>query len=347
MSYSRTFERDISYSGSVHYSHDYPASENGGTVSGYVEYSGSVPVTVNLYVDTKPFDNSVDSCNSSVGTLNGAVVTLSAAQVASIQKGADEVASHVITGFFNMIKSELDQNMAALYAKFKAVFELITTKTKNVEKQQAVMQDDYSRVSDRYVRIFENLDEELEKRVIALDKNVFEISKRVQGEQLNTEISRKVAGFLLGVNEDEILQQQLLIAKAKSRVQEAMDGLSKNVMQETVYSKKVSSIVTEHPCTASEGSYIPVIYTESSNLSSDTVDYTCYSNPMSQNSKNAISDVVKNYFVSNGGAERANDEKETKQIDEAFSLIAEREFQDLRDEKSIRVYELLKKLKEA
>ena len=68
---------------------------------------------------------------------------------------------------------------------------------------------------------------------------------------------------------------------------------------------------------------------------------------MSQNSKNAISDVVKNYFVSNGGAERANDEKETKQIDEAFSLIAEREFQDLRDEKSIRVYELLKKLKEA
>ena len=80
--------------------------------------------------------------------------TMNSAQVASIAKSADEVSSHVISGFFNMIKSELDQNIAALAAKFKAVFELLTTKSATLEKQQIVMQDDYSRVSDRYNKVF-------------------------------------------------------------------------------------------------------------------------------------------------------------------------------------------------
>lgn len=51
-------------------------------------------------------------------------------------------------------------------------------------------------------KIFQNFDEELEKRVIALDKNVFEISTRVQGEQLHSEASKKVTQFLIGVNKD-------------------------------------------------------------------------------------------------------------------------------------------------
>lgn len=106
-----------------------------------------------------------------------------------------------------MIGSELSQNMAALAAKFKAVFELLTTKSSILEKQQLVMQDDYSRISDRYNKIFQNLDEELEKRVVALDKNVFEISKHVQGEQLHSETSKKVTQFLIGVNEMEKMEK--------------------------------------------------------------------------------------------------------------------------------------------
>lgn len=113
-----------------------------------------------------------------------------------------------------MIGSELSQNMAALAAKFKAVFELLTTKSSILEKQQLVMQDDYSRISDRYNKIFQNLDEELEKRVVALDKNVFEISKHVQGEQLHSETSKKVTQFLIGVNEMEKMENHFLIISA-------------------------------------------------------------------------------------------------------------------------------------
>ncbi len=342
MSYTERHKIPIKYQGSVKVT--YEASEHGGTF--YQPYEGVVDAIVDVYVDTAPFDNSVANCTSSVRHLNGAVVAMNAAQVASIHKSADEVSSHVVNGFFNMIGSELSQNMAAMFAKFKAVFGLLTTKSAALEKQQIVMQDDYARISDRYNKIFQNLDEELEKRIVALDKNVFEISKRVQGEQLHSETSKKVTQFLLGVNEDEILQQQLLIANAKSRVCETMKKLSDNVLQETAYAKKMGSVVSEKACGRGEQNFIPVIFTESSNLNSDVMDCACFSNFLTNDSEERISTAVKNYFVSTPSGISKNNEEETKQIDEAFKAIAEKEFQDLKDEKSIRVYETLKKLKD-
>ena len=186
-------------------------------------------------------------------------------------------------------------------------------------------------------------DEELEKRVVALDKNVFELSKRVQSEQLHSETSKKVTQFLIGSNEDEIVQQQLIVANAKSKVLKAMEGLSQNIVQETSYSKKINGIVSEKGCSSKIENYIPVVYTESSSLNSDMKEYSCYSNFHSNEAMQKINETVKNYFVSNSFYE--NTESEIRKIDDAFMLIAEKEFQDLKDEKSFRVYEMLKKLK--
>ena len=343
MSYSKTYSGSVPFSGSVTYNYYYPASEHGGAGSGVAHYSGSVPVSVNLYVDTDPFDSSVASCSNSVRNLNGAVIAMNSSQVASITQSTKNISNHIISGFFNMIGSQLSLNIAALVVKFKAVFELLVTKSSQLEKQQVVIQDDYSRISDRYIKIFNNLDEELEKRVVALDKNVFELSKRVQSEQLHSETSKKVTQFLIGSNEDEIVQQQLIVANAKSKVLKAMEGLSQNIVQETSYSKKINGIVSEKGCSSKIENYIPVVYTESLSLNSDMKEYSCYSNFHSNKAMQTINETVKNYFVSNSFYE--NTESEIRKIDDAFMLIAEKEFQDLKDEKSFRVYEMLKKLK--
>ena len=39
-----------------------------------------------------------------------------------------------------------------------------------------------------------------QKRIVALDKNVFEISKKVQGEQLHSETSKKVDSIVSDIN---------------------------------------------------------------------------------------------------------------------------------------------------
>lgn len=103
MSYTRSFTKTIAvhYSGSV----SYPASQSGGTTS----YSGTAyeTVTVNVNVDTDPFDASVAQCNTGVGMLTGSVVATEAAQVASIGEAAQKVGSTIVKGFQN--RTERDQ----------------------------------------------------------------------------------------------------------------------------------------------------------------------------------------------------------------------------------------------
>lgn len=110
MSYSRSFTKTIAihYSGTV----NYPASQNGGSVS----FSGTEyeDVTVNVHVDTAPFDASVDHCNTSVGVLTGAVVATEAAQTASIRKNALKVGNTIIEGFFKTVRSEISQQIMEL-----------------------------------------------------------------------------------------------------------------------------------------------------------------------------------------------------------------------------------------
>jgi len=96
-------------------------------------------------------------------------------------------------------------------------------------------------------------------------------------------------------------------------------------------SKKVDSIVSDVNCNSGQKTFIPVIYTESSSLNSDITDYNCFSNPNSAEASQRINESVKNYFVSNNANSNnanSNNELETKKIDEAFTLIAEREFEN-------------------
>ena len=105
--------------------------------------------------------------------------------------------------------------------------------------------------------------------------------------------------------------------------QKRIVALDKNVFE---ISKKVDSIVSDINCNSGQKNFIPVIYTESSNLNSDITDYNCFSNPNSAEASQRINESIKNYFVSNNA--NSNNELETKKIDEAFTLIAEREFEN-------------------
>lgn len=169
MSYSRSFTKRISvyYSGRV----NYPASERGGSVS----YSGyaSEDVTVNIEVDTKPFDSSVEHCNASVGALTGAVIATEGAQVASIREKAKRIGQTVVDGFFKTVRSEISQQIMELSTRIEANLLHLRELAKRCIDKQSQMELDYNRISNRYVKIFEELNSELKNRIYELDRPVF------------------------------------------------------------------------------------------------------------------------------------------------------------------------------
>lgn len=169
MSYTRTFSEVIT----VHYSGttSYPASQNGGTTS----YSGTVSetVTVEINVDTNRFDNSVRVCNANVDGLTLAVAATEAAQVASIRKNAEKVGTTIVNGFFKTIQSEISQQLSELTSRIEATFIHMKKMSERCNEKLLQMQSDYHQLTERYGKIFQELNKELENRVFELDKPTF------------------------------------------------------------------------------------------------------------------------------------------------------------------------------
>ena len=165
MSYSQKFRRTISvpYSGTVRVS--YPASEHGGTVTEHYSGTAYEDVEVDILVDTHPFDRSIDGCNGSVTGLTASVAAMNAAQCAAISANADKVATTIVNGFFQTVKTDLSTQIAELKQKLDARLILLQQQKKTLLELQNKMGEDYARTSARYTKIFSELNDELSNRI--------------------------------------------------------------------------------------------------------------------------------------------------------------------------------------
>lgn len=186
MSYTRTYRERIAvhYSGTVSY--NYPASQNGG--SGTAHYSGTEyeDVNVSIEVDTEPFDNSVEHCNTNVNLLTGAVVATEAAQIVSIDKNSKKVAETIITGFFGYIRSEISQQIAELSQNIDAQLMHLKELAQSCLAKKKQMEGDFTRISSRYIKIFDDLNNELSNRIYELDKPTFVFKKELDNQSIRT-----------------------------------------------------------------------------------------------------------------------------------------------------------------
>lgn len=101
--------------------------------SSSVSYSGSVPVTFNILVDTDPFDNSIANENSHVDRLTGAVVAMNASQVASVKKSGDAISDAILSGFYKLIGSEITTQMSENKSILQSKIALVMQLAKDIE----------------------------------------------------------------------------------------------------------------------------------------------------------------------------------------------------------------------
>ena len=217
MSYRRSYRETIRirYSGSVNYS--YPASQSGG--SGSVDYSGTVSedVNVNIEVDTNPFDRSVSNCNGNVSLLTGAVVATQTAQVASINKNAQKVAGSIIKGFFDYIRSDISQQVMELSQRIDAQLLHLRELAKTCVAKQKQMETDYNRISSRYLKIFDDLNHELENRIFEIDKPVFVFKNKIDSHSSSISDNDLVSTVAVLGKESGELQAKMSASIAKKR----------------------------------------------------------------------------------------------------------------------------------
>jgi hypothetical protein len=339
MSYTEQFSAVLPYSGSISY--HYPKSDTGG--SGSVSYHGEIPVHIAINVNTVPFDGSINGCNNSIDMLTGSVVAMNSAQCAAIAQTAEEVSKSLIDGFFGTINTELSQQIQALDSAIKAGLGLIREQAAAVSAQKNTMENDYNRISSRYVTLFVDLDNECYKRIYALDKPSFALSEKVRKQLLTETRDNSIALNLLAMEEESSSKIFLLISGMNRKTQDVLRTLHDYITQESRFTHLVNSFLYEEQVKDKIVIYLPVLFMESDFLENiGTNRETFAPDFVHEERQSSIAESVTRYCAGNSGNVKSilnNQEKEL--VSREFNSLVESHFAAASDEKDRRVYETL------
>ena len=189
-----------------------------------IDINAEIPVTVEIEVDTRPFDSSIEDCNRNVNLLTGAVVTTEAAQILSIDKNAKKVGKTIVDGFFGYIRSEISQQIAELRQGIDSQLMHLRELSKAVVDKKRQMEGDFLRISSRYIKTFDDLNNELSNRIFELDKPTFVFKKELDNQSIRTTNNDLVNTVAIFGKEGSKLQSKISASIAKKR---ALDTLNK------------------------------------------------------------------------------------------------------------------------
>jgi hypothetical protein len=339
MSYSQNYQATVPYSGSIQY--NYPASQNGG--SGTAHYSGDVPVSVTINVNTVPFDGSVDHFNHSIDGLTGTVIAMNAAQCAAINQTTEEVSKSLIDGFFGTINTEISQQLQALDSAIKAGFGLIQSQGEAVTGKKTAMEADYNRIASRYVNLFADLDNECYKRIYALDKYAFNLSEKVQKELLCDTSTNAAALNLLGIEDESSLKMLLLISGTNRKTVNVLHALHDYVNQE----RKIASLVESFLFNETEREpvpvYLPVVWAESDLLEGNSTGAESFIPAGLDAERQKLTAAAADDLCSDASRSQWSrlDDAEKSSLDKEFKALAESQFAGAEDEAAQRVYRMM------
>ena len=334
MSYKRSYSTTIAvhYSGTAHYS--YPASEHGG--SGSVSYSGTAyeNVSVDILVDTTPFDASVDNCNHHVDALTGSVIATEAAQVKSIQEKGKQIGDTVVNGFFTTVKFEISTQIVELQKQVEAYLLKMGEMQKRLIALKSQMEKDYHHTSERYAKIFADLNKELDNRIHALDQPVFETANNMYAAEDRFMESDMLNIVTLAAKENTLLDAQINTAIAKTHARQALNEAN------TFLSKKLATEHTLEHCKMNDARelkyYAPVCYASITNEHNVTDDNVYASEMLPEQTSRIINDKLNSVKLKDQTAE------EKENVDIYFQNLVNET--NASDEHAQRVKNLISKL---
>lgn len=260
MSYSRSYSETITVRGSKSQSFSYPASEHGGSQTVTISYTEHVPVNVNIHVDTSPFDSSVARCNTNVNQLTGSVIAAKTAQIIAIEENSKKIAGSIISGFFRYIRSDISQQIAELSQGIDANLAHLTELAKACLNKTKQMETDYNRISSRYLKVFEDLNNELSNRISELDKPTFTFKKEIDHHTNRVSDNDLISTATIAGAENSDLQAKISASVAKKRALDTINQAKMFLTQQKRLERTITQSMINENSDAEK--YIPVALME-------------------------------------------------------------------------------------
>lgn len=221
----------------------------------------------NITVDTSPMARSLDVVNSNVSGVTASVVAMESAVVIAQEQAAQNICHNVDTGFYILMKSQFDQKIAAVSSKMLSQMQLMESFKNDIDKIMLIMQDDYERIKQRYMKHFNSLDKALETRIHELDKRAYEISRNYKLSQFKT--GSEVIKAICYNDDTQLLNVKQMSAIVKSKSSKSIGVMANDVIDQLKYTDSVKSILKDVTSDSAESEFIPVIFTETDSMMSE------------------------------------------------------------------------------
>ena len=181
---------------------------------------------IDCVIDTQPMANEISSVSNNINGTTAAVVGMKAAVVQAESKAADHVCQNVNKGFYTLIHSQISQKIA----KLRSEVDSHTMRLNQLQRQLLGIKDrmerDYGMISQRYLKLFSNLNKNLQQRVFELDKPMIEFAVK----DVNTIFNRtKQMPATIPVSQQESLSisQRILASNVKYQGKKLIGSMSR------------------------------------------------------------------------------------------------------------------------
>ena len=134
--------------------------------------------TLKYIVDTQPMADELNHVSRHVGVTTGAVVAMQAAVIAAEEDASNHVCNNVNRGFYSLIRSQISQKLAKLQSEVDSHVMQLVQQKKALLGIKYRMERDYNMIANRYVKLFNGLNANLQLRVFELDKPTIDFARK-------------------------------------------------------------------------------------------------------------------------------------------------------------------------
>jgi hypothetical protein len=277
---------------------------------------------IDCVVDTKPMAQEINSVSNHVKGTTTAVVAMQTAVVLAEKKAADHVCDNVNTGFYTLIRSQISQKIAKLQSEVDSHLMQLNQQRKQLLAIKGRMERDYNTTSNRYLKLFNGLNQNLKQRIFELDKPTIDFAIK-EVEKVSNRTKYLTATVPVSQLESLATSQKIIASNVKFRGLKVINSMSRFLAGMSEQKKLTDQILLETnfgkegACPVSTMS-VPVVISECNfdKFDNKNIDVTVNSVNLNKQTQSSI----KNTVVSNVDNLQWQPEKEiNKEVKSEFS----------------------------
>lgn len=213
-------------------------------------------------VDTTPMADELQSVSNHVKGTTAAVVTMQTAVIAAENDGAGKVCSNVNRGFFTLMRSQISQKIASKQSRVEALLLHLGQQKRQLLGIKANMEREYLRISQRYHKIFDSVNKELQSRITQLDQPVFDLVEKHMKTSSNR--MNALSGWVSTSQAEALTKaQQITVSNMKRNAQIALEQTTDFLEQIGEQRALARKIIISNPAGNDDRDFkIPVIIWE-------------------------------------------------------------------------------------